>query len=388
MLRRLENLVMIISKRLALSLLCSVPLTLCAAATPSLEERVRALETKLVQLSEENTTLKKQLGLEGKAAPAFVTAAGREKSLSIGGYLQGHAEFGDAPDVRFVAGDRIYLRRARLTLKGAFAEHFGFGLQSDLGSNSAGAVSGNRAQATDAFIVWNRHPGASVTLGQFKTPYGYEQLLPDTKLLAIERSLPNDQLTLSRQLGAMVSGTLAAKRLTYAAGLFNGTGINTSTNDNDQFLYVGRVTGTVLETKPARLTLGVGAFATRDTGSFTGRRTGTALEAQLTAGRAGLYAEYFKTHYDRDLGADTNARGRSLLGAYFLVPKTLQAIARYETYDPSRTVAGDDANLWTVGFNYLISGDDLMLSLNYLLGDPAGPRDRERRLTTRMQLVF
>ena len=169
---------MIISKRLALSLLCSVPLTLCAAATPSLEERVRALETKLVQLSEENTTLKKQLGLEGKAAPAFVTAAGREKSLSIGGYLQGHAEFGDAPDARFVAGDRIYLRRARLTLKGAFAEHFGFGLQSDLGSNSAGAVSGNRAQATDAFIVWNRHPAASVTLGQFKTPYGYEQLLP------------------------------------------------------------------------------------------------------------------------------------------------------------------------------------------------------------------
>jgi phosphate-selective porin OprO and OprP len=375
-------------RHLAVFLLGMAPLAVMAAAPASLEDRVRALETQLAQIAGENAVLKKQLGLDGKTPSAIVTAAGKETKLSIGGYLQGQAEFGDAPDARFAPGDRFYLRRARVVVKGGFAEHFGFTLQSDLGSNSVGAVSSNRAQATDAFIIWNRYDTATLTFGQFKTPYGYEQLLPDTKLIAIERSLPNDQLTLSRQLGAMLSGAIAGKRLTYAAGLFNGTGINTSVNDNDQFLYVGRVTGIAIQSETARLAFGGAAFTTRDTGTFTGHRTGTQLDAQFTIRRAGFYAEYFRTHYDRLAGTDTNAHGWALLGTYFVVPKTLQAIARYETFDPNRAARSDNSDLWTLGFNYLIKGDDLMLSLNYLLGDPANVRTHQNRLTTRMQVVF
>lgn len=358
-----------------------------SAADASLEERVRALEKQLTQIAGENAALKKQLGLD-KGSPTFVTAAGKENKFSIGGYIQGHGEFGDAPDSRFASGDRFHLRRARVTLKGGFAEHFGFTLQSDLGSNSAGSVTGNRAQATDAFIVWNRYEGANVTVGQFKTPYGYEQLLPDTKVLTIERALPSDQLTLSRQIGAMVSGVALGKHLTYAAGLFNGTGVNTSANDNDQFLYVGRVTGTLLQAETTRLTVGGGVFTSRDQGAFAGRRTGSTLESQFTYGPAGLYAEYFRTHYDRLTGADYDAHGWSLLGTYFVVPKTLQALARFETFDPNRAARQDDTELWTLGFNYLIKGDDLMLSLNYVIGNPPTARTHQNRLITRLQLVF
>lgn len=372
-----------------LLLLCTAPLALIAAEAPaSLEDRVRALETQLVAISRENGELRKQLGITPKGAPTFVTSTGKVNKLSIGGFVQGQAEFGDAADSRTVAGDRFYLRRARIGVKGSFAEQFDFTLQADLGSNSLGAVSGNRAQATDAFIVWTKYDAANLTFGQFKTPYGYDQLLSDTKVITIERPLPSDSLTLSRQLGAMVSGSVLDKKLSYAAGLFNGSGVNTSTNDNDNFLYVGRVSGTVASGPAVKLTAGAGAFASRDTGAFTGRRSGTGLDVQAVFARGEINAEFLRTHFDRVTGTDTDAQGWSVLGMYYLVPKTVQLVGRYEAYDPNTDAANDDADLWTVGVNYLLKGDDLKFGVNYLIGDPAGALKHQGRLLTRVQLVF
>lgn len=375
--------------RLLLLILCTAPLALTAADAPaSLEDRVRALETQLVQISKENGELRKQLGITPKSAPTFVTATGKVNKLSIGGFVQGQAEFGDATDTRMVAGDRFYLRRARIGVKGSFAEKFDFTLQTDLGSNSLGAVTGNRAQATDAFIVWSKYDTANLTFGQFKTPYGYDQLMSDTKVITIERPLPSDSLTLSRQLGAMVSGTVLDKKLSYAAGLFNGNGVNLSTNDNDNFMYVGRVNGTVASGKAVKVTAGAGAFTSRDTGSFTGRRSGTGIDVQAVFARGEINAEFLRTHFDRITGTDTDAQGWSVLGTWFIVPKKVQLVGRYEAYDPNIDVANDDADLWTVGLNYLLKGDDIKLGVNYLIGDPAGPLSNRGRLLTRVQLVF
>jgi phosphate-selective porin OprO/OprP len=87
-------------------------------------------------------------------------------------------------------------------------------------------------------------------------------------------------------------------------------------------------------------------------------------------------------------GSDTEAEGWSILGSWQLVPKTLQAVLRYETYDPNRALSGDDTHLWTIGANYFIKGDDLKLSVNYLLGDPAGPLSDQGRLLGRFQVIF
>src|SRR6478736_4530852 len=94
------------SFRFLLLILGLAPLALHAAEPASIEERLRALETKVGQLTQENSDLKKQLGVTPKGAPTVVTAAGKESKLSIGGFLQAQAEFGDAPDARFVTGDR------------------------------------------------------------------------------------------------------------------------------------------------------------------------------------------------------------------------------------------------------------------------------------------
>ena len=376
-----------------------------SAAEVSVEERLQRIESALARLEarldntvpadqlaptlKEYKELTRQLGWDGKSPITAVKPAGKEKSLSIGGYVQLQGEAGDAPDSRFVGiNDRIFVRRARLNIRGSFAEHFDFALQSEFGNSSISGVSGYRLQATDVFAVWNKYDYANIQLGQFKTPFGYEQLLSDTKTLTIERSLPNDMMTFGRQAGATLNGVVADKRITYTLGLFNGNGTNNGNNDNDQFMSIARTTGVAWTGKPGKLVFGVDVARSRDTGTFTGQRTAWSADAQFTHGPFDFAAEYFHQHLDRNTGADTTADGWYAQAGWYLPGKKWQLLTRYETYDPNTSLAKDDSHDWTVGASYYLKGDDLKFSLNYILGDPAGPLDSEGRLLGRFQIIY
>lgn len=371
------------------AILFSLPLLATTGLAATVEERLDALEKKVNALTQENTALKKQLGYDAKGnAPATVTAMGKEAKLVIGGYTQVQAEFGDAPDSRFPDGDRFLLRRFRLGARATFAENFEMVLQGDFGNNSLATTAGYRAQLADGYIAWNKFPVATVTVGQFKVPYGYEQILGDTKVLTVERSLPNDQLTLPRQAGAMVAGTFLEKRLGYGVAFVNGNGTNNGGNDNDQFTSIARVYGTPLKIGGVTGSLGANAFRGYDTGTFTGHRTGTGIDAQVQYSRAELYGELLRTKFDRLTGTDFDSRGWSVLGAFALIPDKLKLTARYETYDPNTDVNLDQTNLRTLGLMYYIKGDDLKIAVNYLSGNyPGAPRHQDR-LLTRIQLVY
>jgi len=366
-------------------------------------ERLEARMSDTVSADELAPTLKefsdltRQIGYDGKPM-TVVKAAGKEQKLSLGGYIQMQGEAGDAPDSRFNGiSDRILLRRTRLTVKGAFAENIDFTIQSDFGNNSIGGVSGYRAQLADAFVNWSKYEFANVQIGQFKTPHGYEQLLSDTKTIFIERSLPNDQLTVSRQIGLGVNGAVANKRVTYGVGLFNGNGVNNGANDNDNFMYAGRVGATAWQKDAEhRLAFGVNGFASTDTGltvpmltgTFTGHRTGWGADGQLTLGRFDFAGEFLHLLANRRTGVDATAEGWYVLTGFFLIPKKLQAVVRFETYDSNVNITDTTSETWTLGLNYYLKGDDLKFSLNYLLGDPAGPISDQGRLLGRLQVVF
>ena len=371
----------------------------------SLEQRLARLEAQLARIEtrlndtvsadelaptlKEFSELTRQLGWDGKAALTVVKAGGREQKLSLGGYVQAQGEFGRAPDSRYTGiNNRILLRRARLTVKGSFQENFDFTLQSDFGNNSIGGVTGYRAQLADAFLNWNKYEAANLQIGQFKTPFGYEQLLSDTKTLTIERSLPNDLLTVGRQIGIGLSGTVAAKRVSYSVGAFNGNGTNNGFNDNQQFMYAGRVAVTAWTKGADKLSLGANGFWSSDTGAFTGRRTGAGLDGQLTLGRFDLNAEYLHLISNRITGADTTAEGWSALAGYFLLPKKFQAVVSFASYEANVRAANTTSEEWIIGANYYVKGDDLKLVFNYTLGDPAGPLSHEGRFAARLQVVF
>jgi phosphate-selective porin len=351
-------------------------------------------------------------GTYSEAQIIVVKPAGKEPVLKIGGLLQVQADAGDRGDSRFTTGDdRFYLRRARLNASGNFLEDFEFKLEMDLFgslSNNPTSISSSnvRAQLTDGYINWNKFAYANVRGGQFKTPYGFEQLYQDPKLITIERSLVNDRLTVGRQLGAMISGDVFEKRISYGVGLFNGNNVNNSFNDNDKFLYAGRLQGTIWDGRfhswETKFSGGINGFASEDknlTGqsadfqfenaTFTGKRRGFGADLQFRTGPLEIWFEYLHDRFepeDQIPVSRFDADGWYLQNVYSIGPK-VQAVLKYETFRPI-TEADLSTDTWTLGFNYLFKEDDLKFMVNYLNTDAIDIEDSQNKILVRMQVVF
>jgi phosphate-selective porin OprO and OprP len=348
-----------------------------------------------------------------QAPPTPVTAAGSEPTLTLGGLIQAQVELGDQGDSRFPnSNDRIYLRRARLNAGGRFLEEFDFRVEIDMAGTLANTT-GLRAQLTDGYVNWNRYPAANVRIGQFKAPFGYEQLASDANLFSLERTLATDRLTLSRQLGVQVSGSLLDRRLSYAVGTFNGTGVNNNFNDDSRFLLAGRVNGVPwrgkLAGQDASWSLGAGGYRSEDTSvdlpdlgfdstpatadrdsQFGGKRNAWEVDAQLVIGPFELWAEVLRARFEptnRRPSPSFDAGGDYLQATYYVIPKRLQLLLKTEGFDPSRSVDGDDTRTHTAGANWYVKGHYLKLMADYLRVEAPG-RPTQDKVLARMQVQF
>jgi phosphate-selective porin len=390
-------------------------LSFASAQPAALEERMRRLEGEVSALRRENQLLRAELGLEGRAGQTIVKPAGREPTFSIGGLLQVQSDFGGKGDARFAtANDRFYLRRARINAQGKFLEEFDFKIEGEF-AGTLGETSGNRAQLTDAFVNWNRFDFANVRVGQFKTPFGYEQLYADPRLFTVERTLANDRLTVGRQIGVQAGGDPFEKKVSFAAGVFNGTGVNTSANDNDKLLWAGRLSAVVwqgtLRGKDTRWTVGSSTYGSADaslTGqaadfgfdaipggtkdnTFTGRRHAAGLDTQFHWGDFDLWAEYLRVTFEPTNLIPAHrfdAAGWYVQAGYFIVPKTLQAVVKYDDFDPNLSLFNNSTNTQTLGANWLLKADDIKLQVDYLISDVDGVVGKNRKLLLRLQTIF
>lgn len=345
------------------------------------------------------------------APPGAVKPAGKEPTLTLGGLLQVQVEAGDRGDGRFTnENDRVYLRRARLNATGRFLEEFDFRIEADL-AGSLSNTSALRAQMTDGFINWNRHPAANVRAGQFKTPFGFEQIYADPRLVTMERSLVNDRLTASRQLGVMVNGDLFDKRMSYGVGAFNGNGVNNNFNDSDQFLVAGRLAGTLwrgkLFGKDATLAAGANAFSSDDTnvtlspdfgfGSspanpvFDGERLASGADSQLQIGPFDLWIEYLRTRFEPTSGQPQPvviADGGYAQASYFVLPGKFQVVVKVETFDPRDDLDNDVTDELTAGASYFFKSHDIKLMLNVIHSDGPFNEGKQDKLLARLQVIF
>lgn len=400
-------------------------LTRLERAVQLLEQRNAELEKEVVRLKaakgsavavsapaapEGKTIVEKAVVAEEKA-PVYVVPRGPEIKLTLGGFIQVNFEDGDvsAFEGRFgltALNDRVRLRRARINLTGDFAEQFDFKIEGEFESGD-GLSSGRTAfEGTDIFLNWHRFSEAQLKLGQWKAPFGLEQITPDTTLFTIERTLPTGAITPERQIGAQIWGKPFAHLwpeqtdlLTYYAGIFNGNGRNTTTNDNNNFMYVGRLELLPFKGKlfgqAASLKFGADILNSRDakgtnisqTGNLlvnsdgslspyvlpgAAERTAWSVDTWLTVGPFDLIAEYLSENVDgRTVNgvapgfADFNPSGWYVQGSYFIIPKKLQAAVKWEELNPDQ-VANDGIHSITGGLNYYIHGNDIKLMANYV----------------------
>jgi phosphate-selective porin len=449
---------------LVVSVLLLTTMQPLAAESPSESTRIEDLERTVAELKKEVAELKKKqtasvsegkmkskVSYNGKTyvekavaeeakTPMYVQQRGPELKLVLGGFVQVNFEDGDvsAFEGRFgqtALKDRFRLRRARVNLTGDFAEQFDFKMEGDFGQSDG--TSGNRTafSATDIWVNYHQFPAAQVKVGQYKAPFGLEQLTPDTSLLTIERTLPTGAITPDRQIGAELWGQPFASiwpkqkdLLTYYAGIFNGNGRNITVNDNNNFMFVGRLEvqpfkGKIFD-QPSFIKVGGDVLNSRDEagvnisqssnllvnddGSLSpfvlpsaDQRTAWSVDAWLEVGPFDLIGEYLQ---ERVQGRTENGvppefsnfttDGFYVTGAYFLLPKKLQAVVQWQYLNPGQK--GNDG-LYSIlgGLNYYIHGNDLKLMVNYIhtwsdfrAANPEFGEDQFDEVIGRVQLMF
>ena len=471
---------------LALVLLALQPLA--AETSASEDQRIEKLERAVDQLQKRNAELEQEVSSLKKRSPfapefgpeskpkatsegkgyvekaeekpkVYVVPGASEYKLTLGGYIQFNLEDGDvaASEGRFgltALKDRFRLRRARINLTGDYTEHFDFKIEGDFEQSdtaltvkvtdpktgkSATFTNSTRTDfsATDIYINWHDFPEANIKVGQYKAPYGLEQLTPDYKLLMIERSLPTNALTPERQVGVELWGKPLTNLwpqqkdlVTYYSGIFNGNGRNINTNDNNNFMYVGR-----LELQPfkgrlfgqeAFLKVGADFLESRDDagtnitpagggnlkvnsdGSLSAyvlpgadERTAWSLDGWLNIGPFDLRGEYLTEDVNGRTVAgvppgftDFYATGWYVQGTYYLIPAKLQAAVRWDELDPGQ-LPNDGIHSITGGLNYYIHGDDLKLMANYIhtwsdyrAANPDLGQQQFNEVILRLQLMF
>ena len=463
------------------SLLC-LPLR---AADLSAEERLRALEKAVEGLQQRNAELEREVSIlkkqkssaatlsaekrskfisDSKSSgeksvvmeekePVYVVPAGSEIKLALGGLLQTQYEAGDvsAFEGRFGSAaidDRFRLRRMRINVTGDFAEKFEFKLEGEFAQtdtaitvrNAMGATIASNSTRTsfgglDLFVNWHQFPEFQVKVGQCKAPFGFEQLGSDPKLLTPERSQVTSGLTPERQIGVQIWGKPFASvfpdqkdLVTYYAGIFNGNGRNVTVNDNDEYMYVGRLELQPLKTKifdqDTTLKFGVNALSSHDaagtvlspagsvrvnsdgslsafTAPSAAERTAYGLDAYFHLGPFDLMAEYFSEDFDArpvnglpPLFSDFHADGYYVQAGYYVIPKKLQLVTKYESFDPGQ-VANDNLSSITGGLNYYLKGDDIKIMAHYIHtwsdfreSNPALGSDEFDQFILRLQVIY
>jgi phosphate-selective porin OprO and OprP len=193
-------------------------------------------------------------------APPQATVAGKDTERRLAGVEQKVAEFAKSAPVSYDDGfvlrtgdgrlsiklngrvssnffffepnttqtDTQTIDRARLGVEMVAYKYFKLRFENDFSSSSG---------LRDAYLAINYLPEANLQVGQYKTPFSFEQLRSKRYVDFVERAaVVSGTVDPSRDIGIMVSGELLEKVLQYQVAGMNGAGQNTSDNNSDKDL--------------------------------------------------------------------------------------------------------------------------------------------------------
>jgi phosphate-selective porin OprO and OprP len=305
--------------------------------------------------------------------------------------LAGTAAAGDAKG-------SFRIRRAKLKIDGWFYKTW---LQYEFQVNWP-AVSGSNPGALleDAAVNWDVTHGKRrfmVKVGQFKVPFGRQQLTSANNQQFADRSQVSDTYARGRETGVQLWGRVFGDRLEWRAGAFNGNGLTRTTNDNDAFQYNARVTWQPNGLHPLASAMGTSGPLLSDAdleskdkpiwalaASFEKNdlhRTTTSVDLEDTVfGFDGLFkyrrfsavGEIFLREREPEATATGEAAARFDSNGWYVqagyllnTRRTWEVAGRYGTLDPSSLRSGDDQTEVRAGVSYYYHKHTLKLVADY-----------------------
>ena len=315
---------------------------------------------------------KKQQAIESKS-DSFPLSIGR--LLRLSGYTQiSYQNFQEPPNSNGFA-----IRRARLDFQGDFSTKWGYRVLIDFVGGSGGTAPTGGTLFTpalmDAYISYKAFDFLKITAGQLLVAFSQESLTPDRGLETIDRSQAVSALVArkgdisnglidsignqnGRDIGIIVNGSLIKFHnryfMDYYLALLNGAGINTL--DNNQYKDIDAR----LVFHPFKI-LDVGVsyyngfdeFFTSPGKSQERVRFGT--EFALNYNLLSVKGEWIQ-------GKEGNSnpivhQGWYLQGSYFLWPKHVQGVFRYDRYNPNKAESKDlvKSTYYVIGLSYFFN---------------------------------
>jgi hypothetical protein len=288
-----------------------------------------------------------------------VSVAG-DGPLTIGGLLQADAYLGGT------RGDQFRARSTRVRLGGQI-DQLQYVVQTDFSSPSI---------LLDAFARLPLTRRVRVRAGLFKTPFSAEFRTPRPDILFAERARAVNNIAPNRQAGVTLSATLLPDGLSATVGAFNGPR-GLSPNDNDLFLYVGRLNGQV-PVGENQLELGTNVGYSIDDNvdlsglnrpQFAGTRFLFGVDARLETDQWLVAGELNTAELaPRGIGIPSRLSSTEPLGFYLAAGANVaadhQLLVRFDQFDPDVPAQAAPDDQLTLGYNYEPSSA-LRVLLNY-----------------------
>lgn len=274
-----------------------------------------------------------------------------------------------------------------------------FAFQDLQGGASGGALN-------DAYVNYD-FSGAQgrlrAQLGQFKVPFGRQELTSSFALQFVDRSLVAGEFQKGRDLGVQLDGLLLGKKLAWAVGAFNGNGRNTVANDDARLQYDVRVVyqpwgdtryseGDFESTGKPLLAL-AGQYEHGSALDPSGRRgpERQVLGADVVLKRRGLFlqAEYFHRTLTTSGGARTGSEGYDLQAGYGLgSARRWQVALRYALFDPAGERPRDERRELGGALNWFYNRHAAKLQADFRRIDDRAKGTRDHELRFQAQLAF
>ncbi len=297
--------------------------------------------------------------------------------LSIGLLFQAVGDF--QIERSFAGYNGFSISNMRINIYGELDGGFGYLFKTNLTSSPP---------ILDAKMYYVVSPAFTMDIGLYKSSFSKEFLTPAGNIDFVNLAQVVSSLAPNRQVGFQVRGLFAQNVVSYAAGIFNGNRFVNSGNDNNEFLYVGRV-GIFPRINSegginGKLEIGINAAYSKDNhvpiGNlipfFDGKRTLLGADARLTYTKWLITGEVIYASLATNSNTTFNPYGYYVTAGY-LVAKNSQILVRWDSFFPDNLAPNSHLlifgyNLWPtkvteLQVNYIIQTHNSALEHHQLL---------------------
>lgn len=336
-----------------------------------------------------------------------------------------HLDYGDNDSDARPLGDGLIVRRAVIGLEGGFNGDWSFEVGYNL--DSGGDIDPANGKFRDVTLKYKGWDAGNITVGQFKAPFGLEELSSSNNISLIERALPVDAFAPSRRMGAGFERNgddYTFSAMAYGAtieGRNRGRGAAlrltaTPVHSHDTLLHLGLAVGTEkphgdvdIDTAPESRVPDADLVNTGgiDDASRVNR---IGVEGAWRSGPFSVQGEWMQAGVRRNGGAPTaDLGGWYLQGSWVLTGESRpykngvfkgiqpggphgawELTARFSRIDldDAGVLGGTEGNA-TLGVNYYIN-EHVRIMLNYIRvqSERRGQADNPNLLLLRAQLVL